>query len=122
MFLKEFFSVPVNIDQNQKFKDEQPTNFDDDFFWFILDNDRLHKKHFFPISKKIKSLEECGEKEIYEMFMPMVIEGCREYYKDQKLQGKLSKKFPLAMRESICQRLYDHYCENYKLRNRDENI
>ena len=116
MFLKEFFSVPVNIDQNQKLKDTQPANLEDEFFWFILDNDRLHKKHFFPISKKLKTLDECGEKEIYEMFMPMVVEACKDYYSEKKLKGKLGKSFPLEMRQSLCQRLYDHYQENYQLR------
>jgi hypothetical protein len=115
MRLVEFFSRPIDINQNQKNKD-QVENFDDELFWFMLDNDRLHKEHFFPISKKIKSLSECGDQQIFELFMPMVVGGCKNFYKDKKMSGRMNKKFPQEMREGICKRLYDHYCENYGLK------
>jgi hypothetical protein len=114
MKLVEFFSRPMEIDQNQKKKEGQDPKFEDDLFWFILDHDKLHKDYFFPIAKKLKSMNECGEDTIYEMFMPMVVKGCKEYYADRKMEGRMSKKFPLEIREGLCRRLYDHYREDVK--------
>jgi hypothetical protein len=110
MLLKEFFSRPIEIDQNKK----QDPKFENDLLWFILDHDRLHKDYFFPIAKKLKNTNECGEGTIYELFMPMVVRGCKEYFADRKMEGRMSKKFPLEMRESLCRRLYDHYTEDVK--------
>ncbi len=93
-------------------KDQNDPKMDDNLFWFILDHDRLHKDYFFPIAKKLKGLKECGDSMIYELFMPMVVKGCKEYFSDKKLDGRLSKQFPLEMREELCKRLYDHYKEN----------
>ena len=86
----------------------------DDLFWFILDHDKLHKDYFFPIAKKLKKIKECGDEMIREIFMPMVVKGCKEYYADKKLNGRLSKKFPLEMREELCKRLYNQYNEDIK--------
>lgn len=109
MKLLEFFSKPIVIDQNQKRYDEKSKNVEDDLFWYILDHDKLHKDYFFPIAKKIKGLKECGEEMIYELFMPMVKKGCREYYIKNHMQGKLGKKFPKEMREGLCKKLYNHF-------------
>jgi hypothetical protein len=46
--------------------------------------------------------------------MPMVIKGCREYYADKKMQGKLGKVFSKDLREEMCKRLYDHYKDDIK--------
>ncbi len=114
MLLKEFFSKSLEVTSPQS-KDKQDTSkMDDDLFWYILDHDKLHKDYFFPIARKLKNIKECGNEMIYELFMPMVVKGCREYYADKKLTGKLGKKFPLEMREGLCKKLYDHYQENIK--------
>jgi len=47
-----------------------------------------------------------------EMYMPMVIKGCKEYYHDKELKGKLGKEFPEEMRDDMCHRLHDHYRED----------
>lgn len=114
MKLVEFFSRPIDIDQNQKSKKDQDPKFEDDLFWFILDHDRLHKDYFFPIAKKLKKLKECDNPVILELFMPMVVKGCKEYYSDKKLNGKLGKVFSKELREEICKRLYDHYKDDVK--------
>lgn len=114
MILREFFSKPIDIDQNQNKKEDQNLRFEDDLFWFILDHDKLHKDYFFPIANKIKKTEECSDNLIYELFMPMVVKGCKEYYSDRKMKGYLRSKFPLEMREGICKRLYDHFKEDIK--------
>ena len=110
MLLNEFFSKSGDIDK--KSKDDQGAKIEDDLFWYILDHDRLHKDYFFPAAKKMQKLKECGPEMILELFMPMVIKGCKEYYQDKKMEGRLSKKFPLDMREGMCKRLYDHYSED----------
>lgn len=109
MLLKEFFSVPLSIDQNQKKPNDVNQNWQDDLFWYILDHDRLHKDYFFPIAKKLKSLKECGTRQIVELFMPMVVKGCKEFYLERDMKERMSKCFPLDLREDLCQRLYDHY-------------
>jgi hypothetical protein len=109
MLLKEFFSKPIEIDQNQKKKDQPNAKLDDELFWYIIDHDKLHKDYFFPIAKKLKTLKECGPEMVLELFMPMVVKGCKEFYADKKMTGKLGKVFSKELREEICKRLYDHY-------------
>ena len=114
MLLKEFFSKPLEITTPNKRQDKNDPKMDDDLFWYILDHDKLHKDYFFPIAQKLKNMKECNDDMIYEMFMPMIMKGCQEYYADKKLDGRLSKKFPLDMREDLCKRLYDHYITDIK--------
>lgn len=114
MKLLEFFSRQPGSDAGQMHDKDKNANFDDDLFWYILDHDKLHKDYFFPIAKKLKNLKECGDGQIFEMFMPMVVKGCKEYYHDRKMEGRLSKKFPVKMREGLCMRLYDHYSDNIR--------
>jgi hypothetical protein len=112
MLLNEFFSKPIDIKSPKEGKDT--SKIDNELFWYILDHDKLHKDYFFPIAKKLKSLKECGDEMIYEMFMPMVKKGCKEYYVKNKMEGKLGKIFPAKMREELCKKLYDHYKEDVK--------
>jgi hypothetical protein len=111
MKLFEFFNQPHKISEVEKSK--LPELNEDEVFYNILDNDRLHKKYFFDLSKKIKK---CEPDRVIEVMMPMVSEGCRDYYQENKLTTKMEKCFPKDMREQLCQRLYDHYCENYNLK------
>ena len=46
--------------------------------------------------------------------MPMVVKGCKEYYQDKELTGKLGKEFPKELRDGMCHRLYDQYSEDIK--------
>lgn len=114
MILKEFFSKPLDISSNQKYRDIKKTVKADDLFWHMIDDDRLYKEYFFPIGKKLKSLDGCEPETIIEMFMPMVKDGCVEFYKKNKLEGKLAKLFPKDLREELCHRLYDHYIDDVK--------
>lgn len=109
MLLKEFFSKPIDIEGNQKRKDQADPKLDDDLFWYIVDHDKIHKDYFFPIARKMQGLKECGPEKILELFMPMVEKGCREYYEYKELKGKLGKVFSKELREELCKRLYDHY-------------
>lgn len=113
MKLTEFFNRPLDINQHKK-ETEQDSRLADDVFYHMIDDDRLYKECFFPIAEKIQKLKECGDTEILEMFMPMVIKGCKQFFNKHELEGRMSKKFPLEMREALCHRLYDHYFEDVK--------
>jgi len=113
MKLLEFFGKSL---ATTKSSEKNKTDFsNDDLFWFMVDNDKLHKKHFFPLAKKIKESHNKNRKDnanIVAEFMPMVKEGCLDFYAKQKMVGKPGKLFPKDMREEMCQRLYDHYYED----------
>lgn len=116
MLLNEFFGKTL---KPQKNKDSDLTK-SDDLFWFILDHDKLHKDHFFPVAKKIKSGIKKNTVKKDECIMelkPMVEKGCLEYYHSHKMSGKPSKLFPKELRDDMCNRLYDHYYENIKKNN-----
>lgn len=108
MILKEFFGKSIDPQKSIKNKDISDT-IGDDLFWYILDHDKLHKDYFFPIAKKVKKLKECGPEMVLELYMPMVVKGCKEYYHAKKMEGRMSKCFPKELRETLCQRLHDHY-------------
>jgi hypothetical protein len=112
MKLLEFFNKPLDVNKDVKSKSPNLDNLNDDLFWFIIDHDKLHKDYFFSIAKKIKTLKECEPEMILELYMPMVKKGCKEYYQKEKLQGKLSKIFPVKFREEMCHRIHDHYYDD----------
>lgn len=107
MILKEFFGPAIRINNLNKSQKDEDNH--DDLFWFLVNHNKLHKDYFFPAAKRIKDQGSCDEKEIYELFMPMVNKGCMEYYKVNEMTGKMKKQFPEKMREDLCKKLYDHY-------------
>jgi len=112
MKLLEFFSR--NLDINYE-KDKKNHNIDrDDFFFFILDEDHLHKKYFFPAARKLQSVNECGSRMIIECWMPMVKEACKKYFEEKKMRGNIAKLFDQDLREEMCHRLHDHFFEDIK--------
>jgi hypothetical protein len=116
MFLTEFFGKNLDIKSpsDQDHNDQEIAN---EIFQYILEHDRLHKEYFHPLAKKI-SRQQQNKKEnksqLVKEFMPMVEKGCKEFYHKNKMTGKLGKVFPLEMREELCDRLYDHYCDDIK--------
>lgn len=110
MKLVEFFNKAIDVDKIATGRDTDKLS--DDLFWYILDHDKLHKDYFFPIAQKLKKLKECTPEMVLELYMPMVLKGCKEYYHDKELKGKLGKEFPEEMREELCKRLHDHYFDD----------
>lgn len=113
MKLLEFFGKTTIANKSSEKHNNDFSN--DELFWFIVDNDSLHKKHFFPIAKKIKESHHTNKKDrpnFVAEFMPMVKQGCLEFYAKEKMIGKPAKLFPKDLREEMCQRLYDHYYED----------
>jgi hypothetical protein len=116
MFLTEFFGKSLDIKSSTD-RDHNDQEIANELFQYILEHDRLHKEYFHPLAKKIQRQQQ-NKKEnksrLVKEFMPMVEKGCKEYYHKNKLTGKLGKLFPLDMREELCDRLYDHYCDDIK--------
>lgn len=115
MLLNEFFGKAIDLTNKQENSKDEHGKIADDAFWFIVDHDRLHKDHFHTLAPKIKKANESGKLDktaLVKQFMPMVEKGCKEFYHKNKMTGKLGKLFPKEMREEMCERLYDHYCED----------
>lgn len=110
MKLLEFFGRSVDTNKTSDKTDEKFSK--DDLFWSIIDNDNLHKKHFFPIAKKMKTEGRYSKETIIKEFLPMVNQGCLEFAKEKKIFGKPSKLFPKDLREEMCEKLYNHYQED----------
>lgn len=89
-----------------------------ELFWYILDNDDIHKKHFIPIAKQIqrdlKSKGKIDRKDFIDCWMPMVEAGCLEFHKDKQMPGNPRKVFDREFREGLCQRFSDQHLEDIK--------
>lgn len=115
MKLYEFFGnikhdTNPNADSDT-FKKEEEKALADQLFWFIIDNDKLHKEEFLPLAKKIKAAAKADKKESghdWKLWMPMVKKGCEEFYKRHDVQGHPNDVFNKEFREDLCKRLADH--------------
>lgn len=107
MKLYEFFNNPIEI--SRRGQDTEADKRADELFWYIIDHDKLHKDYFFPIANKLKKMKECTPEQVLELYMPMVIKGCKEYYHDNELKRKLGKEFPKELRDDMCHKLHHHY-------------
>ena len=123
MLLTEFFSVPSIKDNDPKlgFKDPdsktQREKLANDVFWFILDHDRLHKEHFFPIAKEINEAikkNKLDRKKYTECWMPMVEEGCKDYHEEHKMKGNPKKIFDEEFCKEMCERIAEQYIEDIR--------
>lgn len=120
MKLYEFFSVSSISDskdnKHPKDKDGEREQLANDLYWYILDNDRLHKNHFFPIAQEIyaqvKEDKEIDRKKYTECWMPMVKEGALMFYKHMRLSGNPKKIFDKEMCEHICKRIAERHIKD----------
>jgi len=113
MKLNEFFGHTLKPNK-PAYKDKNKIS-NDELFWFILDHDELYKKHAIPIARTIKkahALKNIDKEACLKEFMKMVEDGCKKYYAENKMHGKLGKFFPKDLREEMCNRLYEHYYNN----------
>jgi hypothetical protein len=121
MKLNEFFgNIKRGGSARESSKDQRDqltgkTKLDDDnlmdnVYWFILDNDELHKKDFIPLAREIARQQKSKSfnRETYvNRWMPMVEKGCMEFYKRQQMQGDPKDIFTKNMRKDLCQRFAD---------------
>lgn len=96
---------PMDKDNNGEVTKEEKESFKNDLFFYILDNDDIHKKQFFEISEQIYSDKEVPES----VWMPMVNRGCLEFYREKKLRDDPKDLFTREFREDLCQMLDDHF-------------
>lgn len=84
----------------------------DELFWFILDDDQLHKECFLPLAKEINShqKEESFDHSKYiKKWLPMVNKGCMKFYKKHEMTEDPRDVFPIELRKSVCNRLADQH-------------
>lgn len=115
MLLNEFFGKPINVKTSSSNEKQDDKNMSNELFWFMLDHDQLHKDYVIPLAGKIKQAhqgESLNKSKMVKEFMPMVKKGCVEYYHKNKMSGKPKMLFPSELREELCERLYDHYCDD----------
>lgn len=123
MKLYEFFghyemSMSQESDEPKSLSKEEEETMTDQIFWYILDDDALHKKYFMPAAKKLKKIYDSESKEDdkhdWKTWIPMVNRGCVKYYKENNLSGNPEKIFHKKIRKDLCKRLVDHYDEDIK--------
>ena len=121
MRLLEFFNPKhENWEKVDRDKDlvPQDTNLEDNIYYFIIDDDRLHKEHFLPLAinyYKQKDRKDFDRKSFAKSCLPMVKDGCRAYCKTLKLEdgipdGMLNK----GLFRSLAHRLVDQIINDVK--------
>lgn len=116
MKLYEFFGTwnaktpldPLNpMDKNHdgEVTNEEKDGFKNDLFFYILDNDDIHKKQFYEVTEQIYADKEIPES----VWMPMVNRGCLEFYREKNLRDDPKDLFTKEFREDICQMLDTHF-------------
>jgi hypothetical protein len=118
MKLYEFFGN-INQDSDRDdtanpdtLKKEEETELTDNVFWFILDDNDLHKKYFMPTAKALKQKlddKTDSDEHDWKVWLPMVNVGCVKFYKETDVQGDPKEVFDIKMRKELCKRLTDHY-------------
>ena len=111
MKLMEFFGSHSLDSKKEESNSSIPI---DELFEFILNSDQTFKSHYFNIAETFNEKKSFSNEEIIEYFMPMVKQGCKEFYDKNKLTGKLGKVFNKDLREKLCNKLYDHYHNDLK--------
>ena len=87
----------------------------DEVYWFILDHDHLHKKHFMPLARDIQSKQKSkkfNHEEYIQKWLPMVNDGCMEFYRHHKMEEDPKDLFPVDLRKNLCRRLADQHHED----------
>lgn len=116
MKLFEFFGK-LTFDQDHKddkfsLSREEKEDLEDSLFWYILEDDELHKKYFMPSAKKLKARynnhQDDSSKDWIE-WLPMVNKGCTKYYAEHDIPGDPKEIFSKKLRKEICKRLENHY-------------
>jgi len=114
MLLMEFFGKAINVDKGVR-TNHKDSSMDNELFWFLIDHDKLHKDYFHPLAKKIYAAhnsKDLDKNDLVKEFMPMVKQGCKEFYHHKNLSGHLEDNFSKELMKELCEKLYDHYRED----------
>lgn len=119
MKLFEFFGkidhdIENTDDQNRiGINKEEEAKLADDVFWFILDDDDLHKQYFMPIARKLKKIYDSESKlddiHDWKSWAKMVNNGCMKYYQEHALKDDPNDIFDKKFRMELCKKLTNHY-------------
>lgn len=109
MLLNEFFGKSLKVHREADKKRDSGDDLLNRLFYYTIEHDKIFKEYFFPVAKIIK--KGMGKEQCVKEFMPMVERACKEFYKANKMTGKLGKVFPKDLREELCGKLYEHYRE-----------
>lgn len=118
MKLYEFFGGYSNDTDNNpsdelsgKTKIEQE-KLSDELYWFILDDDELHKKCFMPVARELAERmkdKSFDHSKFTSKWMPMVNKGCLKFYKENEMTEDPKEVFPKEIRKALCQRFADEH-------------
>lgn len=109
MKLNEFFgNIDYSKDAGQADHGEDQ-KLGDQVFWYIIDHDDLHKRHFLPAANTISKTHKDKGMHDWKIWDKLVKEGCLEYYKHHKLEKDPKDIFHKEFREDLCKRLAEHY-------------
>ena len=122
MKLYEFFNVPVDPQKKpdphfNHISAEEKQKMADDVFWFILDNDALHKEYIMPVISDLKSQitdPEFNKEKFNKKWAPMVSKGCGLFYKKEKLSKDPKDLFDNNLKDELCKRLTDKLMDEVK--------
>jgi hypothetical protein len=112
MLLNEFFGR-LNIkndkpsakeEENDKLRETQML---EDVLEYIINDDTLHKKIFFPIAEEICNKPTAEHSA--NIWMPLANKGCMKFYHGFGLKENPSTLFTKEFRESLCNRIAEHY-------------
>lgn len=121
MKLNEFFSPPEGKlddknprDQSSKQSEHEKEELANEVYWYMLDDDELHKEYFVPLAHEISGLQKSKKfehNEFIKRWMPMVKAACIKFYKEHEedLSGDPNDLFSKDMRKVLCQRLADQH-------------
>lgn len=120
MKLYEFFgNIKHDVNQDKDLDPHSPTKEDeqelcDNVFWYILDQDDLHKKYFMPAARELKARylnTKDNSDHDWKEWLPMINAGCMSFYKDHDIKEDPKDVFNKGFRRDLCKRLEDHYRE-----------
>lgn len=121
MRLLEFFNPKhENWEQRDEDQDLVPKddNLEDSIYYFIIDDDQLHKKHFLPLAidyYKQSDGDNFDKKSFAKSCLPMVKDGCVAYCKSLKSEEEVPhEKINKELFKSLAHRLVDQIVNDVK--------
>ena len=109
MKLYEFFGSNLDLKgTDPKGNDqEEKKQLMQDIFYYLIDHDDLHKKHFMEIAKQVH--KNPAKEHDHKIWLPMVNKACMEFYKEMKMEDDPIKTFDKEFRHDLCKKCADHF-------------
>jgi len=122
MKLNEFFNIPLDR-KEKKFpsypgqSEEEQGKLEDDLFWYILDNDDLHKEFVLPFISDLKTAidsPEFSKNRFSKKWYPMIRKGCHSFYKKKKMSADPKDLFGQELIQNLSDRLTNKFVTDIK--------